>query len=85
MDYLVLAKQQASKAKGMVFYVTDKWIKQSFQLFGAKWDYKVYFKNGVYVEDSKGKIIEKPEKKGKKTISQDMRNIADGEVRENDK
>ena len=37
---------------------------------GAKYDYKVYYKNGLYVEDFEGNKIERP----KVRVSQNMRN-----------
>lgn len=59
---LILAKQKAHLVKGQNFYVTKQGIKRDFNLLGAKYIYKVYFKNGLYVEDNKGDKIEKPEK-----------------------
>ena len=64
MRNLILAKQQAAKAIGQNFYVTEKWIKRDYDLFGAKFSFKVYSdKKGVYVENREGKIIERPERK----------------------
>ena len=60
---LILAKQKAHKSKGSNFYVTKQGIKRDFNLMGAKYEYKVYFKDGLYVEDSKGIEIEKPKAK----------------------
>lgn len=60
---LIIAKQKAHGSKGSNFYVTKQGIKRDFNLMGAKYEYKVYFKDGLYVEDSEGVKIEKPEAK----------------------
>ena len=56
-EKLVQAKQMASQAKGLNFYVTKSGIKRDFNLFGGDYEYKVYYKKGIIVEDSKGKRI----------------------------
>jgi len=78
---LILAKQQAHKAEGVIFYVNDKGVYQDYNLFGAKWVYKVYYKKGLYVEDIQGKKIEKPTKA--KSASK-LRNSTSKKVRKDD-
>lgn len=76
---LILAKQQACKAKGQNFYVTKTGIKRDFNLFGGSYEFKVFFTDGIYVEDSKGRTVEKPAIK-KARVSQKLRNTSDEEV-----
>jgi len=95
-SYLITAKQKAHLSKGSNFYVTKQGIKRDFNLMGAKYEYKVYFKNGLYVENYEGAKIEKPtvlekerktkpEEKGSKkaTISPELRNPAAEKVDKN--
>jgi hypothetical protein len=87
---LIIAKQKAHGSKGSNFYVTKQGIKRDFNLMGAKYEYKVYFKNGLYVEDSEGVKIENPEareakprtgSKSRKTpLSSELRDTPDAEV-----
>jgi hypothetical protein len=82
---LILAKQRAAQAKGQNFYVTKSGIKRDYDLLNGSYIYKVYFKNGIHVEDSKGKKIEDREeesKSGKTTVSQKLRNVKDAKVNE---
>lgn len=82
---LILAKQQASQAKGQVFYVTKSGIKRDYDLLNATYLYKVYFKNGIHVQDSKGKKIEDKKsesKSGKASVSQKLRDTKDAKVNE---
>lgn len=89
---LIIAKQKANMSRGSNFYVTTQGIKRDFNLMGAKYEYKVYFKNGLYVEDYEGVKIEKPNvletkktnsRKGsakKATISSELRDSTSKEV-----
>jgi len=88
---LIIAKQKAHKSKGSNFYVTKQGIKRDFDLMGAKYEYKVYYKGGLYVEDSKGVQIEKPKTKKSRarsqapevTIPSDMRDTSNEAANEN--
>lgn len=84
---LILAKQQASQAKGQNFYVTKTDIKRDYDLLNSPYIYKVYFKNGINVEDSKGKKIESPkttDSKDKTSVSSKLRDSKNAKVNEND-
>lgn len=93
---LIIAKQKAHNSRGSNFYVTNQGIKRDFDLMGAKYVYKVYYNNGLYVEDFEGNKIEKPigkkieksdsRKAGNKktSISSELRDIADAEASEPD-
>lgn len=69
---LIQAKQEASQAKGQNFYVTEQGLKRDFDLMGGEFIYKVYFKKGLYVKDSKNKDVETPRAKVK--VSSKLRN-----------
>lgn len=71
-DLKILAEQYATQAPGQNFYITKQGIKRDFNLFG-KYEYKIYYKEGIYVEDEKGNIIKSP-------VSQELRNATDEEV-----
>lgn len=79
MNYLILAKQQAHKAPRQNFYVTKTGIKRDYDLFGGKYLFKVYFNDGLYVEDADGKEIEKPRKSGtgKAKVSHKLQDSSD--------
>lgn len=84
---LILAKQQACSAKGLNFYVTKSGIKRDYDLFNGSYIYKVYFKNGIHVEDSKGEKVETQKQKRdseKATIPSKLRNSKDEKASKND-
>ena len=93
-DKLQNAKMQALNAPRMNFYVTEKEVKMDYNLFGAKYFYKVYNDNGLFVEDENSKIIERPgkneaekeePKKSKTRIPSKLRNTSDEEIHPDDK
>ena len=83
---LILAKQQACSAKGQNFYVTKTGIKRDYDLLNGSFIYKVYFKKGIHVEDSKGKKVDnkKQNNSNKATIPSELRNSKNAKVSKND-
>ena len=84
---LIIAKQQASQAKGQNFYVTKKGIKRDFNLLGGSFIYKVYFNTEINVEDSKGEKIKNKKaesKSNKATLSSKLRDSKNEAASKND-
>jgi hypothetical protein len=76
----IRAIQMAHQIQGQNFYVTPDGIKRDYNLLGGKYDFKIYNnRKAVIVENFEGKIVEEI------TLSSELRNTADAEVREDDK
>jgi len=79
-EKLVQAKQLASQAKGLNFYLTKSGIKQDFNLFGGDYEYKVFYKKGIIVEDSKGKRVKESTKATEAKVSPKLQDVVDVKV-----
>lgn len=75
MDYLIIAKQQATQNKRLNFYVTKNGIKNDGNLLGQTYVYKVVYTDKIHVynfagvelsQDSGNTANEKVSKSGKR-------------------